>query len=214
MEQVQSAERAEAAVATLNGAPAAGPDSPPPAAASPTSVDEAGGSLDKVRDILFGVQLRDVDRRFARLEQRMVDDAAALREDLRRRLAALEQYVKSEVESLNTRLRAEHEMRSGTAESLARDLASLTTNIDRRTAAIDDAIDRKQREVRQQLLEQHQQLSDDLLRKSGELLAALTREADALRHAKTDRASLAALLNEMATRLADDADTRTARRAE
>nr|MCU0256548.1 hypothetical protein [Vicinamibacterales bacterium] len=71
---------------------------------------------------------------------------------------------------------------------------------------IDHQIDQRQRELREQLLEQHQRLSDDLERKARDLLAALTREADALRHAKTDRSTLAALLAEMAGRLTEDLD--------
>jgi hypothetical protein len=54
------------------------------------------------------------------------------------------------------------------------------------------------------MLEQHQRLSDDLRRRTDDLLATLTREAQALRTDKTDRTALAALLNEMAMRLTDE----------
>ena len=51
--------------------------------------DEAGvASLDKVRDILFGGQMRELDRRFGKVEARLGSETAELREDLRRRLAA------------------------------------------------------------------------------------------------------------------------------
>lgn len=181
---------------------------PPPTAApsAPAPADDSAGSLDKVRDILFGVQMREVDRRFTKLEERIARDNADLREDLKRRLTALEVFVKSEVESLNSRLRAEHEMRSGVAAQLGLDLAGLATSVERRTAAIDHQIDQRQREIRQQLLEQHQRLSDDLSQKAQDVLAELAREAEALRHAKTDRATLAALLAEMAGRLTEDLD--------
>src|SRR4051794_10546298 len=43
-------------------------------------------SLDKVRDILFGDQMRDVERRFARLEERLIKETADLKDDVRRRL--------------------------------------------------------------------------------------------------------------------------------
>lgn len=165
--------------------------------------DDSAGSLEKVRDILFGVQMREVDRRFSQVEERMAREAADLREDLRRRLNALEVFVKSEVESLNSRLRAEHETRSGVAGALGRDLTALAATLERRASAIDDQIDQRQRDMRQQMLDQHKRLSDDLAQKAQDLLAALAREAGALRHAKTDRATLAAMLAEMAGRLTE-----------
>ena len=58
--------------------------------------------------------------------------------------------------------------------------------------------------MRQQIHEQHQQLSDDLKRQADEILERLARESQELRTDKTDRASLAALLTEMAMRLTDD----------
>ena len=47
----------------------------------------AGGNLDKVRDLLFGGQMRDFDRRFARLEERLIKETADLNDDVRKRLA-------------------------------------------------------------------------------------------------------------------------------
>ena len=45
----------------------------------------ASGNLDKIRDILFGAQTRDYERKFAVLEERLVKESADLRNDLKRR---------------------------------------------------------------------------------------------------------------------------------
>src|SRR6187551_111575 len=42
----------------------------------PETEGVAGGNLDKVRDLLFGGQMRDYDRKFARLEERLVKETA------------------------------------------------------------------------------------------------------------------------------------------
>ena len=42
----------------------------------PDADGAAGGNLDKVRDLLFGGQMRDYDRKFARLEERLVKETA------------------------------------------------------------------------------------------------------------------------------------------
>ena len=53
--------------------------------ASRLVTEQAGGaSLDKVRDILFGVQMRDYDRRFARLEERLVKETADLKDEVKK----------------------------------------------------------------------------------------------------------------------------------
>ena len=39
----------------------------------------AGGNLDKVRDLLFGAQMRDMEKHFARLEERFQKDLIELR---------------------------------------------------------------------------------------------------------------------------------------
>ncbi len=54
----------------------------------------ASGNLDKIRDILFGAQAREHERRFAQLEQHLIREAADLRNDLKRRFETLEGYIK------------------------------------------------------------------------------------------------------------------------
>jgi hypothetical protein len=52
-----------------------------------------GANVDKIRDILFGSQMRDYDKRFGRLEERLAKAADALREDLKKRFDSLESFV-------------------------------------------------------------------------------------------------------------------------
>src|SRR4051812_34214578 len=65
------------------------------------------GNLEKVRDILFGTQMRELDRRFARLEERIVKETQDLKDDIRRRLDALEAYTTKETEALAGHIRQE-----------------------------------------------------------------------------------------------------------
>lgn len=155
--------------------------------------DAGGASIDKVRDILFGTQLREFDRRFARLEERMLKETSDLKEDLRSRLDALELYARKENESLTDQIKSEHEGR-----------VEATKALERRTSTLDEQLSKAQRELRQQMLEQHQRLSDDIRKRVEDLLAALARESRELRNDKADRTTLAALFNELAMRLTSD----------
>jgi len=151
--------------------------------ASAAKSDPAGGAnLDKVRDILFGSQLRDVDRRLARLEERLLKETTDLRGEVKKRLDALDSFMRRETESLAGQIKAEHRDREG----------------------VDEQLSNGQRELRQQLLDQHQQLSEDIRHGVDEVLAALAREAGELRSDKADRATLASLLTEMAMRLTNE----------
>ena len=170
----------------------------------PETEEAAGGNLDKVRDLLFGGQMRDYDRKFARLEERLVKETADLREEVRRRLSALEAYMKAEVESQSDRLRAEQEGRSAGDKELGRELRDSAQQFDQKLSQLDDLVARNQRDLRQQLHTQHHELVDDIRQRVEDVLGRLAHEAQELRSDKTDRKALAALLTEMAMRLNGD----------
>ena len=175
-----------------------------PPARSRRRTARPAGNLDKVRDLLFGGQMRDYDRKFARLEERLVKETADLRDEVRKRLAALEAYMKAEVESLSDRLRAEQEGRSAGDKDLGRELRDTAQQFDQKLSQLDDLVARNQRDLRQQLHAQHQELGDDIRQRVEDVLGRLAHEAQELRSDKTDRKALAALLTEMAMRLNGD----------
>ena len=177
--------------------PAAGIDDDARLAAA----DAGGASLDKVRDILFGQQSRDYERRFSRLEERLLKDTADLREDMRKRLETLEQFVRRETESLVERIGRERDERLTGAKELTRELKDLSQTHDRKAADFDEQLARSQRESRQQLLDQQNRLGEEIRQKADDLLAAIAREAAELRTEKVDRAGLASMLSELAMRL-------------
>ena len=172
----------------------------------PAGDEVAAGSLDKVRDILFGAQARDADRRFARLEERIAKENVELKDDVRKRLGALEQFVKREFESLAERLKTEHDARTDADKDLSRDQRESSKANDKKFGQIDDHIARVQRELRQQLLETHQKISDEIRQQGQDSLARLARESSELRNDKLDRSALAATLTEIAMRLSGDAN--------
>jgi len=164
----------------------------------------AAASIDKVRDILFGNQVREFERRFARLEERILKETSALKEQLTARVEALEAFTKNETQLLSEQITGEHEDRVESHASASREQKDAMNALERRTSSLDDQLAKSQREIRQQILEQSQRLSDDIRRKMDEVLATLAREAQELRSDKADRATIAALLTEMAMRLTAD----------
>ncbi len=172
-------------------------------AATPSD-DLGAGNIDKVRDILFGGQMRDYERRFVRLEERLLKETSAMKEDVRKRLAALEQFVKQESGSIGERIKTENSERTSADKDLARETREATKTFEKKSGQLGDQIDRAQRELRQQALDLHKRMTDELQQKTDEVLARLTQEATELRTEKADRAILASLLTEMAMRLTNE----------
>jgi hypothetical protein len=137
----------------------------------------------------------------ARLEERLLKETSDLKDDVRRRLDALELYARNETESLAGQIKAEHEDRVESDSRLSRDAGETARSIERRITTLDEQVSKSQRELRSQMLEQHQRLTDDIRHKMEDVLATLARETGELRTDKADRTAIASLLTEMAMRL-------------
>ena len=99
------------------------PAKPHPVEAAVAETAEASGaSVDKIRDILFGSQIKNYETRFARLEEALARESAEIKDTMRRRLDSLEAFFKKETESLATRLKAERDEREETLNEIAREL--------------------------------------------------------------------------------------------
>lgn len=162
---------------------------------------EPGANIEQIRDIIFGTQMREYNQRFAELEERLINESVALREDLNKRLSALEQYAKKEMESLGGNLRGEQQSRAAAVKELAAGQVELSKSTDKRFADAAASAEKSQREIRTQLMEQTKAIRDELHKKATELSANLRREAADLRDVKADRSALAALFADLAARL-------------
>ena len=160
-----------------------------------------GGNLDKVRDILFGGQMRDYEKRFNRLEDRLVKECSSIRDDIKKRLDSLEMYVKQEVESLNEGLTTEQSQRDDATKEVSQELRDSTKSLEKKIGQLDEQSNQRQRELRQQILEQSKSLDDDMRQKYESILSVIDREVQELRTDKTDRSTLAALLTQVAMQL-------------
>jgi hypothetical protein len=159
------------------------------------------GNVDKIRDILFGSQMRDYETRFARLEETLSKEASELRESTRRRFESLEGYIHKELELLENRLKIEREERAQVLSQVARELKDTGESLSRRITELSEQDVQGERNLRKALLEQSQALDEELRSKLDALSAIIDRRVRELRNDKTDRTTLASLFNEVALRL-------------
>jgi DNA repair exonuclease SbcCD ATPase subunit len=163
-----------------------------------------GANVDKIRDILFGNNMREYEKRFARLEERLTKSSEALRDDLKKRFDTLESYVREELESLGTRLKTEKSERAEGLKELTRESRDAAKAIEKKLSQLEEQVDAGHTELRSKILEQSKALGSQIQKAKDELEAALEHEAEALRTDKTDRAMLADLFTEMSMRLKDE----------
>lgn len=172
---------------------------------SPQADDpSASGNLDKIRDILFGQQAREHDRRFAQLEQHLLREATDLRNDLKRRFESLEVYIKKEVDALTSRLTKEQEVRGDSVTKLTQELTQLAATLDSKARHLESQAAQTQTHFMQQLTERTTELASDVRVRHAEATSALNQAVHDLRAEKTDRSTLAAILLEASKRLSSD----------
>jgi hypothetical protein len=155
-------------------------DAPPPAPAA----DAQPESLDKVRDILFGGQMRAVDSRLQGLEERLRSDHEALRAD----------FVKQ-------RLSSERAKRTEELKSLAAEIKDTIRALEKRHVKLEEATNLADAGLRDQLLLQAERASTELNRLGEKLTAELKRSHQELKTTKPDSAALSGLLSELAARV-------------
>ena len=189
-----------------------------------------GGNIEKVRDIFFGTQMRDYEKRFLRMEERMNKEVSNLREETRKRFDSMESYMKGEVESLSDRLVAEQNERTesmkrevellndrlkneqtdriGSIKDLSSEAKEASRVLEKRLGQLDEQLNKISRELRQQLLDQFKELSDIIRLKYEDTMTALEGVAHELRSDKVDRSKLSELLMGMALHLNDETGLR------
>jgi hypothetical protein len=163
-----------------------------------------GANVDKIRDILFGNNMREYEKRFARLEERLTKSSEALREDLKKRFDSLESYVREELEALGTRLKTEKSERSEALKELTRESRDNAKALEKKLSQVEEQLDSAHTELRTKILEQSKALGAQIQKAKDELEASLESEAETLRTDKTDRLQLANLFTELSLRLKDE----------
>jgi phage host-nuclease inhibitor protein Gam len=167
------------------------------------ATDEAS-KVDRIRDILFGSQMRDYDGRFQRLEERVAHESAEARQQVQKRIEGLENLLKGEVQSLVNRLNAEQGERRGAIEKLAHDLAETARAFESKIKNLDERTAGEIHNLREQLLEQSKALGAEIKEKHEQMLGQLNHETGQIRHAMTGRESLAEMLSEISLRLKNE----------
>ena len=158
-------------------------------------------SLDKVRDILFGGQMRAVESRLQGLEERLRREQDTLRTDLGKQLGELDSFARHEFQALAERLAAERAKRTEELKSLGAEIKEALRALEKRHAKLEDSTSMADAGLRDQLLLQAKAASAEVAKLSERITAELNRSHHELKSTKTDSATLAGLFTDLASRL-------------
>lgn len=173
------------------------------------AADGADRNVDQIRDILFGGQMRDYERRFQELNQRLEADLARLRDAQDKRLAQIDKRIDDQLDKLGKLLRQEIQDRNSAVDDLESRLQQAARTA---RAEINKSLDALGQEIAASDERQRAALADaqaGLQAHIGETESALSRSGAELRAEKVGREDLAALLTEFALRLKGDFDLPT-----
>jgi len=165
--------------------------------------NQEGTNVNKIRDILFGSQMRDYEQRFARVEERLAKATDNLREEMKKQVNSLESFTRQELESLSQRLKTEKGDRAHSLEEIAREFRENLKALETRLADGEEQVATTQSDIRSRVLEQAKTFSAELEKLQGEIASSLDQEVRTLRSEKIDRDALADLFSEFALRLRD-----------
>jgi len=159
------------------------------------------GNVMKIREILFGSQMRDYEKRVLSLEDRLMKETRSLRDDVMKRIDGLEAFCKEEFEAQQQRFKLEKTERSDTIKELARELKDTGKTLEKRLGQIEEDTSKTQTEFRSRVLEQSKTLSAEIESTRRDITSTLDQAFRTLREEKTDRAQLGDLFTELGMRL-------------
>jgi hypothetical protein len=169
--------------------------------AEPPMAEAQPESLDKVRDILFGGQMRAVETRLQGLEERLRREHEAMKADFSKQVESLDAMIRSEAQILAERLGAERTKRTEELKSLAAEIKEAIRALEKRHVKLEEAANMADAGLRDQLLMQSKTAATELAKLGDRLAAELQRSHQELKSTKTDRAALSSLFSELAARV-------------
>jgi hypothetical protein len=169
---------------------------------APSTSDAPG--VDKIRELLFGNQMQDYDRRFAVMEERFLQKVRDLEAESARAIQSMESSVKKQLESIASQVRQEQDLRAEADKELGRGLREQIQGLEKHLGKVADQLASQDRDFTERLNRESQTLHEEIRRRNEDTRAAIERMLEELMHVKTDRSLLAGLFVEIARCLNQD----------
>jgi len=169
--------------------------------ANGTPADPPPESIDQVRDLLFGGQMRMVDSRIQSLDERLLHETSSLRTEFERQIGDLDGSIKKELARHAERLASERTKRVEDLKALNNELREALKALERRHQSLEETAGLADAELRDHLVKNAASFSSELARTSERITGELQRITTQLQSEKLDSAAIAAGLTDLAAKL-------------
>jgi hypothetical protein len=183
-----------------------------PADGSPGAA--ATGSIDQIRDIIFGSQMKEYERRFQHLEERTRQRIEELHAEVGKRLEAIEAFARREIDAQDERLKSEQTARGDAVKTLSDQIGDALRALSRSIEAQAEKQALESQDLRRQMLDLSNGLSEEIRQKYGEASQRLDQSVRELENGKVARTALSDMLLDMAARLSDEVAAKLGRTAD
>lgn len=169
------------------------------------ATDNVDGNVDKIREILFGGQMRDYEQRFADLETRLAKNVEQISSGFEKRLDRLDIFARRELEKLAEQVKDERKARRDEGKQGSKELKELAQQLESWCAELEEQIGSETQQLRGLLSEQGEEMSGMISDTHDQLSKSLAAETRSLADGKLAHEDLATVLTELAARLKKDA---------
>ena len=159
-------------------------------------------NISKIRDILFGNNMSEYEKRFEQLEDKLAHSIAEGKAETDKRISTLENYLKQEIRQLNDKLNEEEESRIKSDKKIITDLESLEESLKKFKQSTSENFS----EVNQQIMDLSNTTNDQLTALRKALQDRLESASNQLQTNKVERSSLAMMLTDLAYKIAGEND--------
>jgi hypothetical protein len=160
--------------------------------------------VDKIRELLFGNQMQDYDKRFSQIQDRFVQKIREMEAESARSLQTMEGSIKKQLESIAGQVRHEQDQRVDADKEMGRTLREQMDVLEKQLGKISDQLATLDREFTERMGHEIQGIRDEIRRRGDDTRATIEGMFAELSNVKTDRNLLAGLFVEVARCLNQD----------
>ena len=158
--------------------------------------------LEKIRDILFGAERRESERKLSDLEGRVEAQAVKADLELQRHMEAFEDQIKAELRTIANEISESQRKSADTLELMARELRSSMSSLEQQVQTLSSKVSTSEQELRQEIGVQVANASSALRASVDELDTNVDRKVQELRANSVDWSGLSVTLRDLASQVA------------
>lgn len=159
-----------------------------------------GESISKIRDILFGNNMTEYEKKFSTLDVKLQNELIAIQRDFDKRVNDLEQFIKTELKSISVQFKQEETERIQVIKKLTKENEALGGKL----TQLKEKLSENSKETRKLVLDKSKEQANELQIVNRELKDAMNKNINQLDENKVERSSLAVYLTELALKISGD----------